>query len=112
MSCSIFFILTHTWGIDILFEKLTQNHGDEFEKHPFCTNMPLRIGISWKTSGLGASEQTKVRGNYVCCLVIISGIWRSKEVGVLQIYQTEERGKTTKKRNFYRAPQKKNYPRS
>ena len=33
--------------------------------------MPLWVGISWKASGLGASEQTKVRGNYVCCLVIV-----------------------------------------
>ena len=31
----------------------------------------LWVEISWKTSGLGASEQKKVRGNYVCCLVIV-----------------------------------------
>ena len=42
-----------------------QKQGDEFEKHPFCTNMSLWVGISWKVSGLGASEQTKARGNYV-----------------------------------------------
>ena len=42
--------------------------------------MPLWVGILWKSSGLGAKEQTKVRGNYVCCLVIICGTWRSKEV--------------------------------
>ena len=42
--------------------------GDAFEKHPFCTNMPLWVGISWKASGLGA---IKVRGNYVCCLVMV-----------------------------------------
>ena len=29
--------------------------------------MPLWIGISWKASGLGASEE-----NYVCCLVIVA----------------------------------------
>ena len=34
--------------------------------------MPLWVGISWKASGLGASEQTKVRGNYICCLVIVA----------------------------------------
>ena len=56
MSCPFFFILTHTWGIDILFEKLTSKHGDEFEKHPFSANMPLWVGISWEVSGLGASE--------------------------------------------------------
>ena len=33
--------------------------------------MPLWVGISWKACGLGVKEQTKVRGNYVCCLVII-----------------------------------------
>ena len=43
--------------------------------------MPLWVGISWKASGLGASEQTKVRQDYVCCLVIICGTWTSKEVG-------------------------------
>ena len=48
-----------------------QKHGDEFEKHPFCTNMRLWVGISWKASGLGAS---------VCCLFIICGTWRREEV--------------------------------
>ena len=68
MSCSIFFILTHTWGIDILFEKLTSETWSLiFEKHPFCTNMPLLVGISCKASDMGTSEQTKVRGNNVCC---------------------------------------------
>ena len=27
VSCSIFFVLTHTWGIDILLEKLTPETG-------------------------------------------------------------------------------------
>ena len=40
--------------------------------------MPLWVGISWKASAQGASEYTKVRGNYVCCLVTICGIWRSR----------------------------------
>ena len=40
-------------------------------RNTLCTNMPLWVGISWKVSGLGASEQTKVRGDYVCCLVIV-----------------------------------------
>ena len=72
MTGSLFFILTHTWGIDILFEKLTpEKQGDEFEKHPFCTNMSLRVGISWKASVLWVSELTKVKGNYVCCLAIV-----------------------------------------
>ena len=30
--------------------------------------MPLWVGILWKASGLGASEQTKVRANYVAML--------------------------------------------
>ena len=72
MTGSLFFILTHTWSIDILFEKLTpEKQGDEFEKHPFCTNMSLRVGISWKASVLWVSELTKVKGNYVCCLAIV-----------------------------------------
>ena len=33
--------------------------------------MPLWVEISWKVSGLGASEETEVGGNYVCCLVIV-----------------------------------------
>ena len=33
--------------------------------------MSLWVGISRKASGLGANEQTKVRGNYVCCLVTV-----------------------------------------
>ena len=57
MTSSLFFILTETWGIDILSEKLTpEKQGDESEKHPFCTNMSLWVGISWKASDLGASE--------------------------------------------------------
>ena len=36
--------------------------------------MPQWVGISWKACGLGgggASELEKVRGDYVCCLVIV-----------------------------------------
>ena len=33
--------------------------------------MPLWVEISWKVYGLRASEQTKVIGDYVCCLFII-----------------------------------------
>ena len=33
--------------------------------------MPVWVGNSWKASGLEASEWTKVRGNYMCCLVIV-----------------------------------------
>ena len=39
----IFLTLTHTDGIDIV-EKITPETGDQFEKHYFCTNMPLSIG--------------------------------------------------------------------
>ena len=28
VSCSIFFVLTHTWGIDILLEMLTPETGE------------------------------------------------------------------------------------
>ena len=34
VSCSVSLMLTLTWGIDILFEKLTSEKGDEFEKYP------------------------------------------------------------------------------
>ena len=33
--------------------------------------MPLWVGLLWKACGLGASEYTKVRGNYVCCPFIV-----------------------------------------
>ena len=33
--------------------------------------MSLWVSISWKDSGLGASEQTKIRGNCVFYLVIV-----------------------------------------
>ena len=36
----IFLTLTHTEGMDIV-EKITPETGDQFEKHYFCTNMPL-----------------------------------------------------------------------
>ena len=41
--------------------------------------MPLWVGISWNFYGLGASEQTKVRGNYLCCLVIVVIFWDLEE---------------------------------
>ena len=66
--------------------------------------MALGVGMSWKASGLGASEYTKVGGNYVCCLVIICGAWRSKEVGVFEFIIQRDRGKATNKRKFYGTP--------
>ena len=49
VSRSVFFILTLTWDIDILFEKLRQ--GDEFFvwEIPFSANMPLWVGFHWKS---------------------------------------------------------------
>ena len=58
--------------------------------------MPLWIGISWKASGMGASESTKVRGNYVCCLVIICEGQRSKEVGIFLNLSYRGMGKSHK----------------
>ena len=34
VSCSVSLMLTLIWSIDILFEKLRSEKGDEFEKHP------------------------------------------------------------------------------
>ena len=48
-------MLTLTWGIDILFEKLTPETGMNL-RNTLCTNMPLWVGISWKPCDLGASE--------------------------------------------------------
>ena len=35
VPCLIFFILTHTWGIDILFEKLAPETGGWIWETPF-----------------------------------------------------------------------------
>ena len=40
-------------------------------RNTLYTNMNLWVEISWKVCGLGASELTKVRRDYVCCLVIV-----------------------------------------
>ena len=46
------FVLTLTWDIDILFEMLTPEKGDEFEKHPLhCASRGIE--------------------NYLFCLVIV-----------------------------------------
>ena len=77
MPCSIFFILTHTWETDVLFEKLyiiinIRNTGMMNLRNTLCTNMPVGrdfIQSQWpggKWIGKG------------CCLVIICGTWRSK----------------------------------
>ena len=72
-----------------LFEKLTsETWGWIWETTTF-------LHISWKAICLGASEQTKVRGNYVCCLVII-WTWRSKEVGVFLNLSYGDKGKSHK----------------
>ena len=57
----------------------------------------------------GVSEQTNVRGNFVCCLVIVVifvGLRGAKRyIGVFLSYHSKGRGKATNiKRNFYRAP--------
>ena len=46
-SSSVSLLSTLTWGIDILFEKLTPQIGTEFKKH-FLHTMPLRLGSSCK----------------------------------------------------------------
>ena len=61
------------------------------------------VGISWKISGLGASEWTKVRGNYICCLVIVV-IFVGGRSGGFKVITRREGEKATKKRNFYGAP--------
>ena len=38
-SYSVSPMLTLTWGIDILFEKLTPEKGDGFENHPFTMSL-------------------------------------------------------------------------
>ena len=49
---SAFLLLTLTWGIDILFEKLTpQKKGVEFEKHLLHT-MSMGLGILLMTCSL------------------------------------------------------------
>ena len=34
LSCSVSFMLTLTWGSDMLFEMLRRETGNKFEKHP------------------------------------------------------------------------------
>ena len=91
MSCLIFFILTHIWGIDILFEKLyttSKTRGDEFEKHSFCTNMP--VGRDFMESQWPGSKWID-KG---CCLVIICGTWRSKKGFLNLSYREGEKPQT------------------
>ena len=47
VPCSVSLILTLTWGIDILFEKLTPETGGMNLKNTLYT-MLLRVGISCK----------------------------------------------------------------
>ena len=47
VSCTVSHMLTLTWGIDILFEKLPPEIRVEFEKQPLHTTL-LRVGISCK----------------------------------------------------------------
>ena len=61
------------------------------------------VGISWKVSGLGASEWTKVRGNYICCLVVVV-IFVGGRGGGFKVITRREGEKATKKRNFYGEP--------
>ena len=48
MSCLVSLMFMLTWGIDILFEKLTAKIRVEFEKHSLRT-MPEGLEISCKT---------------------------------------------------------------
>ena len=54
--------------------------------------------MSCKVCDLGASEQTKGRGNYVCCLAIVT--WRKKKVGGFRS-SCRAKGKSHKKGEFY-----------
>ena len=47
VSCSVSLMLSLTWGINMLFGKLTPEIGVEFEKHPLNI-IPLGVGISCK----------------------------------------------------------------
>ena len=56
VSCSVFLMLTLTWDIDILFEKLTAETGGWIRNTPFALCLWVEVGISYKACGLGASE--------------------------------------------------------
>ena len=66
-------MLTLTWDIDILFEKLKPGTTGWIcvWEIPLSANMLLWVGISLKVCSLAAKEQTKARGNCVCCLVTV-----------------------------------------
>ena len=62
-----------------------QKQGDEFEKHPFCTNMSLWVGIHGKSVAWGQVNRQRLEETmYIlpCHSCYICGSWRSKEVGV------------------------------
>ena len=70
-------------------------------RNTLCNKMPLWVGILWKTCSLGASEYTKARGNYVCCLfiVVIFAGPGGAEVGALML-SYKGRGKVKKRGAF------------
>ena len=94
MPCSIFFILTHTWGTDVLlFEKLyiiinIRNTGMMNLRNTLCTNMPMGRDI---IQSQWPGDKWIDKG---CCLVIICRTWRSKR-GFLNL-SYREKGKSHK----------------
>ena len=72
LPCSISFMLTLTWGIDILFEKLTpETRGWILKKRPLHYDSGegfyVKLWLVWRqVNRLG------VGGNYVCCLFILA----------------------------------------
>ena len=81
--------------VDSEFKKLTTETGKWIWKTPFT----LGVEMSCKSCDLAASEWTKGRVNYVCCLAIVT--WRKKKVGDFQSSR-RAKGKSHEKGEFMR----------
>ena len=81
VPCSVSVMLTLTWGIDILFEKLTPETGGSSCKIPFALciwgrGFHVKPELPW-----GQVNSLRVGEKYVCCLfivVVFMGLGRAK----------------------------------
>ena len=72
----------------VIYNKHQKHWDDEFEKHPFCTNMPVSRDFK---------ESQWPGGKWIdkgCCLVIICGTWRSKKGFLNLSYREGEKPQT------------------
>ena len=106
MQCSVSFLLTQTWDIDILLEKLTQEMGVNL-KNTLCI-MPLGWGFHANSVAWGQVNRLGVEETMYVAFSLLLYLWdleKQKGKG-FKVIIWRGKGKSHKEREFLWGPQK------